>query len=134
MPKLTRQVKIEIIKKRNSLPGQRFTSWDQLATISGIGKVLLQTLKVFCQDPATSSVVEERGQPRDSTTGNPVWMMQCKEEADQVIRHDLTTCRLKPFSVWWTQADRYRPGDMYQDSGCNRCIGGEEHDQKWQQY
>ena len=61
-------------------------------------------------------------------------MLQCKEEADQVISHDLTTCRLKPFSVWWTQADRYRPGDMYQDSGCNRCIGGEEHHEKWRKY
>ena len=44
---------------------------------------------------------------------------------------------LKPLyqlCVLWTQSEKFKAGEMYQDSGCNRCIAGEQIHERWQKY
>ena len=47
VPKLTMPIRKAIINKRNNLPGQRYTSWDQLQNIAGLGSSMLESMKCF---------------------------------------------------------------------------------------
>ena len=73
IPKLNKVLRKRIINKRNNLPNQRFTSWDELATINGIGETIMDQLKVFCIDPATSPAPPQ----------HPTLMMSTREKAAQ---------------------------------------------------
>ena len=44
IPKLTLPIRKAIIVKRNNLPGQRYTSWDQLQNIAGLGASMLESM------------------------------------------------------------------------------------------
>ena len=48
IPKLSKQIRKSILHKRNNLPNQRFSSWDEVSTITGIGPTILTQMKVFC--------------------------------------------------------------------------------------
>ena len=36
--------------------------------------------------------------------------------------------------VLWTQSQDTKPGEMYEDSGCNRCVAGKDVHKTWQRY
>ena len=144
VPKLNLPVRKAIVLKRSNLPGQRFTSWDQLLEVPGIGSVILKTMKVFCMDPATSPTQERQqptmgtsstsGNPLPTPTGspevlgpgdsNPVLMVGCPTEDSPYYIPELP---IKLMTLW-TQTAGIRPGELYQDSGCARsCAGPDVH-------
>ena len=135
IPKLNLPVRKAIILKRTTLPGQRFSSSDDLSRIPGVGVTILRMMKTFCLDPSTSTT-EERRQPVLDTSGttaagptpapqpggHAILMVESGEQAHYVPR-------LPPqLLTLWTQSKKASPGDMYQDSGCARsCAGPEVH-------
>ena len=39
-------------------------------------------------------------------------------------RHEVTTNNIRQLTVLWASASDKQAGDLYQDTGCNRCVGG----------
>ena len=122
VPKLTLPIRQAIILKRNSLPGKRFSSWTDLSNIPGLGVVMLQSMKVFCRDPA-------------ECPPNPhhVLAVNTQDIQGDVNRHHMSP-DLDRLLTLWTKANEYKPGKMYQDSGCNRCVAGHDVHEAWQAY
>ena len=132
VPKLTQPVRKAIIVKRNNLPGQRYTSWEQLHNIAGLGATMLESMKCFCHDPSTRpGPVPDQVGPQSvaaassssGTKGNHVLMV-----GQNSVGH------LSPLLTLWTQSGGMQPGDVYQDSGCSRCVGGHETHVRWQKW
>ena len=48
-------------------------------------------------------------------------------------RHQMTTA-IQQLLTLWTRTNENKPGKMYQDSGCNRCVAGKEVHATWQRY
>ena len=131
VPKLNLPVRKAIIQKRNSLPAQRFMCWNDLLEVPGIGPVVLQCMKVYCKDPAASSdILREQptaGLPTTlgpassaSASGANQVLMVGSNTADQFFVPNLP----QQLMVLWTKTRAKRAGEMYQDSGCNRCVAG----------
>ena len=127
---MTLPVRKATINRRNNLPGQRYTSCDQLQNIAGLGPTMMESMNCFCHDPATRpGPVPEQVGPQaaaassSATMGNHVLMV---DQHSMGNLHQLLTL--------WTQSGGLKPGEVYQDSGCNRCVGGHETHLRWQKY
>ena len=127
IPKLSLPVRQAIIKKRNSLPAQRFTCWEELLDVPGLGATMLRSLKVFCQDPSIPTATEAT-----SGMANRVLVVSSSTTED-TERHQMTTA-IQQLLTLWTRTNENKPGNMYQDSGCNRCVAGKEVHAAWQRY
>ena len=127
VPKLNKLQRQAIIIKRNSLPQQQFTSWDQLQTIPGIGNATLVSLKTFCKNPEDTPIPS----PPSATEGSPPHpvLMTTRQEHP---KHRIPDA-LHQLVAYYMQS-KATAGDMYQDSGCNRCVGGHEVHETWQKY
>ena len=86
------------------MPGQKFRSWDDVKEIAGLGKIMLEAMKVFCYDPARGP---SASQPPTSGTGNFVLMVQAPEVEKHVMHTDLGQ-----LMVLWTQSQKTKPGQM----------------------
>ena len=148
VPKLNQSLRKAIILKRNNLPGQRFTSWDDIKSIQGIGSVILESMKVFCMDPATSTAVLPQQPVADTSgtaassgsQGNTVLVVGSSTDLSTPVRTSpliSSPAMAMPYVVpalppqlmtMWTQSTGIKPGEMYQDSGCARsCAGPDVH-------
>ena len=115
------------MKKRSSLPDQRFTSWDDLREIPGLGKVMLDSLKTFCLDPAQNL------DPLAATHKHPVFMIATQGTLGSTERH-VMGADIGHLLTLWTQTSQQKPGKMYQDSGCKHCVAGHDVHDVWQRY
>ena len=99
----------------------------------------MDQLKVFCLDPATSPAPPQ----------HPTLMMSMREKKAQeqniftstrpvsdwdppLDRHELTGSNL--LRVLWSCTKEDKSGEMYADSGCNRCVAGKDVHAQWQEY
>ena len=104
VPKLTLPLRQAIMLKRNSLPSQRFSNWEDLRSFPGFGNETLRSLKVFCLDPA-------QGLATTAADKHPVLMTDTLDTLPSHDRH-MMAADVGQLLTLWTQTNQHKPGKM----------------------